>query len=70
MHNPKFQEDVLSISLGIAALRKMSDLSINSSKFSPDAIPIEHKRLMALIRQMPRDQPWWEVNFAVRVIHI
>jgi hypothetical protein len=40
----------------------MSDITINSSKLSPDAISPEHKQLMAVIKKMPRDQPWWEVG--------
>lgn len=40
----------------------MSDLTVNYSKFQPDAVSEEGLQTLEIIKSMPRDEPWWEVS--------
>jgi hypothetical protein len=40
----------------------MSDLTINTAKFRPDAVSKDTHAVIEAIKSMPQDEPWWEVS--------
>jgi hypothetical protein len=51
-------------------IQNMSDLSINTAKFKPEAVGKDTRDVIDAIKAMPRDEPWWEVRTTPQASHL